>query len=234
MSNIFIGFCNSYKISQGIPINQYIRAPAFNVKVLTSIMQRKRPAGKKILAGSVAITASDPNNWPPYLMDAQAQGYDMKIMNRVQKLSPTKVGRRRKTPPQLSAPVLAAEVLTSGDDSTEEQMTTGFVTRNGEQGVDEILHLNMVNSVLDCIGEPANMVLATGDAAQAEFSEGFLQYATRALDMGWNVELITWKKTISSAWTNPAFRKQYGRCFRIIYLDEFLDELNADLCPSLA
>jgi len=228
MSNIFIGFCNSYKASQNIPIHQYIRAPAFNIKVLTSIMQRNRAASKKILAGSVAITASDPACWPRYFVDAQAQGYDMKIMNRVQKISPNKNGRRRKSPPQV------ADMPTSGDESTEDQTMTSFVTRNGEQGVDEILHLNMMNSILDCIEEPATMILATGDAAQAEFSEGFLEYATRALEKGWNLELVTWKKTISSAWMNPAFRKQYGRRFRIIYLDDFLDELNADLCPSLA
>jgi hypothetical protein len=223
MSNIFIGFCNSYKVSQNIPIHQYIRAPAFNIKVLTSIMQRNRTASKKILAGSVAITASDPACWPRYFVDAQAQGYDMKIMNRVQKISPNKSGRRRKSPPQV------ADMPTSGDESTEDQIVTSFVTRNGEQGVDEILHLNMMNSILDCIEEPATMILATGDAAQAEFSEGFLEYATRALEKGWNLELVTWKKTISSAWMNPAFRKQYGRRFRIIYLDDFLDELNADL-----
>ncbi|KAI0394467.1 hypothetical protein F5Y17DRAFT_466305 [Xylariaceae sp. FL0594] len=229
MSNIFIGFCNSYKISQNIPIHQYIRAPTFNVKVLTSIMLRNRAASKKILAGSVAITASAPASWPRYFVDAQGLGYDMKIMNRVQKISPNKSGRRRN-----KSPLQVADAPTSGDESTEDQIATSFVTRNGEQGVDEILHLNMMNSILDCIEEPATMILATGDAAQAEFSEGFLEYATRALSKGWSLELVTWKKTISSAWMNPAFRKQYGRRFRIVYLDEFLDELNADLCPTLA
>ncbi|KAI3319045.1 hypothetical protein HD806DRAFT_301196 [Xylariaceae sp. AK1471] len=234
MSNIFIGFCNSWKISQNIPVNQYIRAPAFNFKVLTSIMQRNRESTKKILAGSVATAVSGPAQWPRYFVEAQAQGYKMNILNRVQKLSPVKVGRRYKTSPQGSRVVCAADMPTSGDESTEDQARVSYETRNGEQGVDEILHLNMMDSVVDCISEPGSMILATGDAAQAEFSDGFLLYATRALEKGWNLELVTWKKTISSAWMNPAFRNQYGQRFRIIYLDDFLDELNADLCPSLA
>ncbi|KAI8627516.1 hypothetical protein F5Y19DRAFT_465732 [Xylariaceae sp. FL1651] len=234
MSNIFIGFCDSWKISQSIPVHQFIRAPAFNFKIFTSIMERNRPATKKILAGSLATAVSDQARWPRHFIEAQAQGYKMNILNRVQKFSPIKVRRRRQTPPQATGVVYQADLLTSGDESTEDQARVGYETRNGEQGVDEILHLNMMDSVVDCIGEPASMILATGDAAQAEFSDGFLQYATRALEKGWKLELVTWKKTISSAWTNPAFKKQYGERFRIIYLDDFLNELNADLYPSLA
>lgn len=124
--------------------------------------------------------------------------------------------------------------MTSGDESSEDTTRASYETRNGEQGVDEILHLNMMNSILDDMQEPGYMVLATGDAAQAEFSEGFLEYANRALSQGWNLELVTWKSTISSAWMNPAFRSKHGEHFRIIYLDDFLEELNADLRPSLA
>ena len=126
-----------------------------------------------------------------------------------------------------------ANAITSGDESGEDVTRLGYETRNGEQGVDEILHLNMMNSILDDMREPGTMVLATGDAAQAEFSEGFLEYAIRALSQGWNLELVTWKRTISSAWVDPAFKNKFEGHFRIIYLDNFLEELNADLSPSL-
>jgi hypothetical protein len=231
MSNIHIGFCNSWKISQNIPVYKFVKAPAFSVNVLNTIMQRNRPAKKKILAGSVANAVSGQAQWPRHFIEAQAQGYKMNILNRVQKRSPVKFGRNLKAPSQGTGMPYAADMPTSGDDSTEDQ---AYETRNGEQGVDEILHLNMMDSVLDCIREPAIMSLATGDAAQAEFSDGFLQYAIRALENGWDMELVTWKKTISSAWMNPTFRSKYGERFRIIYLDDFLQELNGDLCPSLA
>ncbi|KAK5625515.1 hypothetical protein RRF57_001231 [Xylaria bambusicola] len=234
MSNIHIGFCNSWKISQNIPVDQRIRAPTFNFKVLSSIMERNRAVKKKFLASSVASNVVSRAQWPRHFIDAEGQGYRTSILNRVQKVSPIKVGRRRKASPQVPGAVHFASTLTSGDESGEDVARIGYETRNGEQGVDEILHLNMMNSIIDDIHEPGNMVLATGDAAQAEFSEGFLKYATRALSQGWNLELVTWKRTISSAWVDPAFMNEFEGRFRIIYLDDFLEELNADLCPSLA
>ncbi|KAI2634541.1 hypothetical protein GGS21DRAFT_490610 [Xylaria nigripes] len=233
ISNIHIGFCDSWKISQSIPIHQYIRAPAFNFKVLNSIMQRNRAIKKKILVGSVAHTVTSPAQWPQYFIEAQAQGYKMKILNRVQKISSGRARRGRNRSPLGINSVYSAD-LTSSDESSGDLARASYATRNGEQGVDELLHLNMMDSVLDQIQKPGTMVLATGDAARAEFSDGFLQYATRALDQGWNLELVTWKKTISSAWINPKFRNKYGHHFRIVYLDEFLEELNGDLSPSLA
>ncbi|KAI0150660.1 hypothetical protein GGR57DRAFT_190865 [Xylariaceae sp. FL1272] len=232
MSNIFIGFLDSWKISQNIPLSRNIRAPKLNFKILTSILERNRAVGKKVLAGSVP-TVSDKSRWPGHFVEAHAQGYKMNVLNRVQKLAPIRAGRRRKlSPPGPHAG--QSDSVTSGDESTEDQVAMGYETKNGEQGVDEILHLNMMDSVVDYMQNPATMVLATGDAAQAEFSDGFLQYAIRALENGWNLELVTWKRAISSAWKRQDLSKKYGRRFRIIYLDEFLDALNADVCRALA
>ncbi|KAI3328609.1 hypothetical protein F4824DRAFT_403489 [Ustulina deusta] len=234
MSNIHIGFCNSWKISQNIPVDHRIRAPAFNFKVLASIMERNRVVKKKVLASSVASHVVSRAQWPQHFIDAEQQGYKTSILSRVQKVSPIKAGRRRKASPQGSGVAHLSTTITSGDESAEEMARISYETRNGEQGVDEILHLNMMNSILDDMREPSSMILATGDAAQAEFSEGFLEYATRALSQGWNLELVTWKRTISSAWIDPVFRNKFEERFRIVYLDDFLEELNADLCPSLA
>ncbi|KAI1288818.1 hypothetical protein F5Y03DRAFT_401522 [Xylaria venustula] len=234
MSNIHIGFCNSWKISQNIPVDQRIRAPAFNFRVLSSIMERNRAVKKKFLASSVASHVLSRTQWPQHFIDAERQGYRTSILSRVQKVSPVKVGRGRRASPQGPGLSYLASMMASGDESNEDVTKMSYETRNGEQGVDEILHLNMMNSILDDIHEPGCMVLATGDAAQAEFSEGFLEYATRALSQGWNLELVTWKRTISSAWIEPVFRNRFAKQFRIIYLDDFLEELNADLSPFLA
>ncbi|KAI1117824.1 hypothetical protein F5Y14DRAFT_402089 [Nemania sp. NC0429] len=232
MSNIHIGFCNSWKVSQNIPVDRRVRAPAFNFKVLASIMERDRPAKKRVLASSVASHVVSRTQWPQHFVDAEKQGYKTSILSRVQKISPIKARRRRKTS-STQAPGVThpSSVVTSGDESAEGLDSACYHTRNGEQGVDEILHLNMMNSILDDMQEPGSMVLATGDAAQAEFSEGFLEYATRALSQGWNIELVTWKAAISAAWVNPAFRDKYGNRFRVIYLDNFIEELNADIHP---
>ncbi|KAI1340650.1 hypothetical protein F5Y15DRAFT_414964 [Xylariaceae sp. FL0016] len=224
MSNIFIGFVNSWKISQGIPIHQWIKAPKFNFHVLALIMERHRPVQKRVLAGSVG----EQNKKPQYFKDARTSGYQTNIFGRVRKASPGNTRRRTGVSPWA----------TSGDESVDDMMTWAGLpqsaqTRNAEQGVDENLHLNIMNSILDCLDCPSTIVLATGDAAEAEFSEGFLSYAERSLDKGWKLELITWKSTISSAWARLSATDKYADRFRIIFLDDFIHELNGDILPSI-
>ncbi|KAI1080264.1 hypothetical protein F5B20DRAFT_106052 [Whalleya microplaca] len=231
MSNIFIGFCDSYKISRHIPVQQWIKAPRFFFKVFACIMERARNVKKRVLAGSIGTPANRHAQWPQHFLEAEQLQYEMNIFDRVQKeKTPNKSNRRGKTSPRGPTSSCPNEVAsTSADESTEDGMAPAYATRNAEQGVDENLHLNMMNSMMDYISNPGTMVLATGDAAEAEFSDGFMQYAIRALTMGWKLELVTWKKTISSAWTSPDFLKKYGNNFRIIYLDDFIEELQSDI-----
>lgn len=92
-----------------------------------------------------------------------------------------------------------------------------------EQGVDEILHLKILQCPYD--HDDGTIVLATGDAAEAEFSDGFKKQAERVLKCGWNLELYAWSHTISSAWRDTAFLAKHGDRIRIIELDEFIEEL---------
>jgi hypothetical protein len=95
-----------------------------------------------------------------------------------------------------------------------------------EQGVDEVLHLKMLESIVDT-DEPSTMVVATGDAAQAEYSGGFMKMITRALKKGWKVELVAWTKSISSEYRRQPFVGQWvpSGQFRIIELDEYAEYL---------
>ena len=93
-----------------------------------------------------------------------------------------------------------------------------------EQGVDEVLHLKILESVVDS-DEPGTMVLATGDAAQAEYSEGFMAMAERALKKGWCVELVSWSKNISAMYTRKEWTQAWGERFRIVTLDDYAEEL---------
>ncbi|XXH01164.1 large subunit of alpha-aminoadipate reductase [Hypoxylon texense] len=230
MSNIFISFCDAYKASHGIPTNRKILAPSFHFKVFASILERGRMVEKRILAGSTSSACGEDQRtyWPRHFIEAENIGYRMNIFGRVLKRKEclVKSKRKGKNSPHLSHHFdLAA---TSGDDMSEDSTIGMYEMRNGEQGVDENLHLNMMESLFERQSNPGTIVLATGDAARAEFSAGFLVYASRLLDAGWNVELVAWKKALSLSWTSAEFTEKYHGRFNIIFLDEFLEELQTN------
>jgi hypothetical protein len=92
-----------------------------------------------------------------------------------------------------------------------------------EQGVDELLHLKMCQCIIDF--EPATLILATGDANVAEFSDGFLKNVKRALKCGWRVELYSWRLNIAKAWKDLHKEQKNPDDFRIIDLDKYADFL---------
>ncbi|KAI0475040.1 hypothetical protein GGR56DRAFT_492980 [Xylariaceae sp. FL0804] len=243
MSNIVIGFGDTWKSNQGISPDVFVRWPTFNFNVLAKIMERGRTTAKKVLAGSVASKAYDQTNWPPHFVAAKQLGYTTNIFTRIPKDPNSTKGanqnRGRQRKPAKAANTLSAAyntdgLTTSGDESTGSAIVMKHKPGTAEQGVDENLHLNMSTSILECPGKPATIVLATGDAAKAEFSKGFKDYAIDAMKWGWNVELLAWRLSVSSAWSDTAFLATYGSQFRIIWLDNFLEELNGDLPGSPA
>lgn len=228
-SNIFIGFMDMLKRTRGFPQHYHfakVHYPSFDGLAL--LMERRRPVAKRWLVGSTPHV--------PAFDQADAVGYKCHILEKVKKereLTPRQIYfrdqdiRRYGWSPKGPAP--SKGVLNgngSGDGSGSETTTAPQYApaKMVEQGVDEILHLKMLESVVDC-EEPSTMVLATGDAAQAEYSDGFMANAERALKKGWKVELISWSKNISSMYTRPAFRQRWGDQFQIIFLDDFAEEL---------
>ena len=137
--------------------------------------------------------------------EAEALGYETQILTRVEK--PEK-GR-----------VAAAF---SDSDSARPRPT-----RKGEQAVDEILQLHILKSIVD-YEEPTTIVLASGDAAEGQFSDGFLRAVERGLRKGWKVEIVAWKANISYAYRNPKWTSLWGAAFRIIELDEFVELLHVE------
>jgi hypothetical protein len=75
------------------------------------------------------------------------------------------------------------------------------------------------------VDEPATIVLATGDAAEAEFSGGFLKMVERALQRGWKVELVSFSQVTSYSYRRKEFRSRWGDHFQIIALDDYIEEL---------
>lgn len=99
------------------------------------------------------------------------------------------------------------------------------VSRYVEDLVDETLQTRIAEAVMEYFQEPGTIVLATGDAKPAQYSDGFFRYVERALRMGWNVELVAWQGSLSSSWKNLEWTSTWGERFRVIELDHFIYDL---------
>jgi hypothetical protein len=228
-SNIFIGFIKEMKLSRGIPDHVRIPRADLSFDSLALLMERRRPVAKRVLVGS--------NPHLPAFDKAKAVGYQCSILEKVEKarqLTDRQVyfkeleeARRSKghNRPKSAHGTHYTSGNTSGSDTGTASAPQFDRVKKVEQGVDEILHLKICESVLDHPGKPGTIVLATGDAAEAEYSDGFLKTLERALKHGWTVELLSWSRSISALYTKRSWSKQWGDRFRIIPLDEYAEDL---------
>ena len=186
---------------------------------LSLVLERGRPAAKRVLVGSDNFSS---------IQEAEQIGYETCILDRVRKakeLTPRQIRfqnhQQNKSPYSSSNMNNAVSGQSSGSETTAKQYAP---EKWVEQGVDEILHMKILESVVDA-QRPGTMVLATGDAAQAEYSDGFLKNVERALERGWTVELMSFRKNTSALYKNRAFRAKWGPMFRTFELDEYVEEL---------
>jgi hypothetical protein len=196
---IMVGFHDSVKVSRNIPITTRIRRVHMSFANLSLILERGRPVSKRVLVGSDRL---------PSINEAATLGYEANILNRVHKAKhpSTRPSKHRK--------------VVSGGPETATTAGERWV----EQGVDEILHLKILESLLDT-DEPATIVLASGDAAEAEFSGGFMRMVERALQRGWIVELVSFSQVTSNAYRRKEFRAKWRSRFRRVELDGYIEEL---------
>lgn len=217
-SNIFIGFHDQLKRARNIPQHCHVPRVGLSFDALALLMERRRPVAKRVLAGS------KPNM--PAFDTAREIGYECSILDRV--LKARELTERQKFFKDQERKKFGRNRSgsTSGDGSGMETTSGPVYAPEAlvEQGVDEIIHLKMMESLVDN-KEPSTMVLATGDAAQAEYSEGFMRMILRALEAGWKVEIVSWSKNISHAYKKPAFISRWSSQFRIVELDDYAEEL---------
>lgn len=229
-SNIFIGFNDQLKRSRGIP--QWTQVPSVDLSfdALALLMERRRPVCKRVLAGSTPHL--------PAFDKAKAVGYECSILEKVYKareLTERQLYfqehdrhgsvRRRAKAPSANNVATANGTSAGGSGSGSETNTLQYAKpKMIEQGVDEILHLKILESIVDT-DAPSTIVLATGDAAQAEYSQGFMAMAERALKKGWTVELVSWSKNISAMYTRKEWTQAWGQRFRVVFLDDYAEEL---------
>ena len=209
-----IGFHDALKISRRQSLALRIRRQPLSFANLSLALERGRPTAKRILVGS--------DNFPA-IVEAKELGYETNILDRVHKA-------KELTPRQRKFSGRGYENgngtgTGSGSETTAAAAIVQYAPEKWvEQAVDEILHLKMMESIVDA-SEPSIMVLATGDAAEAEYSEGFLKMVERALGKGWRVELASFRNSTSYAYKRNEFRQKWGERFNIVELDEFVEVL---------
>ncbi len=215
-SNIFIGFNEFVKRARGIPAHAHVPRTNISFESLVLLMERRRPVAKRVLAGSAPFV--------PAFDTARAIGYELNILDKVLKAKELTDRQRffqQQRRSRLSLTQLYSGHSSSGSDGVVPQLAP---EKWVEQGVDEILHLKILESVVD-VETPTTMVLATGDAAEAEYSQGFMRMVERALARGWRVELVSWSKNVSFAYRKDGFRSRWGDMFRLIELDGYAEDL---------
>ncbi|KAL8735522.1 MAG: hypothetical protein Q9166_000690 [cf. Caloplaca sp. 2 TL-2023] len=213
-SNIMIGFHDSLKLLRGLTLQSRIRRQPLSFHNLSLILERGRPVSKRVLVGSDKFAA---------IQEAKLIGYETNILDRVHKAKELTPRQKKYFAHHQNASSGANG--TSGGSGSETTAAAVYAKEKWvEQAVDEILHLKILESVVDA-KQPSTIVLATGDAAEAEYSQGFLRMVERALEKGWKVELVSFRKNTSGMYKRKEFRTRWKSKFIIVELDDFVEEL---------
>lgn len=196
-------------MARGLSITTRIRRQPLSFHNLSLILERGRPAAKRVLVGSDNFES---------IQEAKVIGYETNILDRVHKAKELTPRQKKYRNGNGNGNGL------SGQSSGSETGVTHAPEKWVEQAVDEILHLKILESVVDA-KQPSTIVLATGDAAEAEYSGGFLKMVERALEKGWRVELASFRHNTSGAYRRKEFRSKWGQSFKTVELDDFAEEL---------
>jgi hypothetical protein len=220
-SNIMIGFKDALRYNR-------VQGYEMSFDSLVLFMERRRPVAKRVYAGSHRESAPLPHI-TKLVETSRAIGYE-NIVNEQVLVSREDSDKKKFFRSVKKMGWIKAAQLHSGNDgsSSDPEMDAAPATPSPpkwvEQGVDEILHLKMCQSIID-VEVPQTIVLATGDGAEAEHSDGFLAHVERALKKGWKVELVCWKQQTNGGYKNRKFREKWGEQFKIFYLDGYIESL---------
>lgn len=210
-----VGFHDCIKTARNIPIAARVPRLPLSFHNLSLVLERGRGVRKRILVGSDRFPAID---------EAERLGYEVNVLDRVQKARDTPRKKKFANGDRMNggkSPGNRVQDERSGPETTD---AGPQLQRWVEQAVDEVLHLKMLESLVDTT-EPSTIVLATGDAAEAEYSEGFMRMVERALEKGWRVELISFGSTMSQAYIRKHFRSKWSSRFVVILLDTYSEYL---------
>ncbi|CAG8609219.1 6604_t:CDS:2, partial [Cetraspora pellucida] len=205
-SNILFGFlayCRQQSLINRTQNSQDVlekKKPMLEYDALFTILERGRNIARRVLV------ASSPLYQP---LDKAAQtGYEVSVLKRVKRS------------------IFDDDVNTQQLDHNVSgyQQPPPFEMEK-EQCVDELLHLKILESLLD-YHAPATLVLASGDGKDAEyFQGGFHKCIIKALERGWKVEVISWQRQLSQNFLNKKFLSKWKGLYHVVFLDWFAKEL---------
>lgn len=202
MSNIHISFLNTIKEKLQLPAAaRFPKNPHLNLRRLTKLVTRTRHASTLVAGCSV-----HPDRPEPAFVE-ELRKYDYRV----------DVRERKAVSPDHQTGVSPSKRHRSPRD-----------IRYVEDLVDETLQTRIGETFMKSGHKKATLVLVTGDAKPAPYADGFYKCATRALDWGWNVEVVTWSTSCSSMWKELAAEEADDNRFRLINLDHYLKYLWTD------
>ncbi|KAJ3497251.1 hypothetical protein NLG97_g2049 [Lecanicillium saksenae] len=201
MSNIEISFQKALKKRYNVADEaRFSPLPRLNLQFLTELLVR----GRSTRGMHVGCSILPGRREPKYVQDLRNLGYQVDV-------------RERK------------RIDNGFPDTSQGKSSAGVgskpVSRYVEDLVDETLQTRIAEAVMEYFQEQGTIVLATGDAKPAQYSDGFFRYVERALRMGWNVEVVAWHGSLSYSWKDADWTATWGERFRVIELDGFLYDL---------
>lgn len=206
MSNINISFQEVLRSRYQLAENaRFVPLPQLNLSFLTEILVRGRDVN--ILNAGCSV---QPGRSAPHFV-RQLRDLDYRVDLR----------ERKRSEEPAPTPRKGAHANFSSSDEASARKQVRYV----EDLVDETLQTRIAESVMEHFSHPGTLVMATGDAKPAKYSDGFFTYADRALRMGWHVEVVSWRSSLSNSWRNPEWTAQWGDKFRVIELDDYIDDL---------
>ncbi|KAG5985307.1 hypothetical protein E4U55_006787 [Claviceps digitariae] len=210
MSNINISFQHALRHKYSLKEHsRFFPLPQLNLQFLTEILVRNR----RIMTLNAGCSVLPDRREPRFIQELRNLGYRVDLRER-------RLISEAKGPENIS---ISTKGRSGGYSDRLDALHT--VARFVEDLVDETLQTRIAESVMEYFENPGTLVLATGDAQPAKYSDGFFTYAERALRMGWHVEVVSWNLSLSSRWQKSGLTEKWGHRFRLIRLDDFLDEL---------
>ena len=101
---------------------------------------------------------------------------------------------------------------------------------NKEKGVDEVLHLNIIQTILcKC---PGYITICTGDGRSSDYTKhSIYDICIKALEFGWKVTIVSWRNQLNKKYIqgpelnnilkNSTIKSNYN----LLYLDDFVDQI---------
>ncbi|OHE98530.1 hypothetical protein CORC01_06151 [Colletotrichum orchidophilum] len=202
-SNISVSYYNALKKLLGMRKDHPLPS-VFSFSVFRGILERGREVNEGVVVGSrTGASQHRPSSTPKYLQEAEACDYTAKVLQRVR--------------------------------ANEGSSFAGSSDANGkiamkEQGVDETVQHHMRKTILDNLGTPGVMILATGDGnLDGDMPGGFPAAVQSALANGWVVEVYHFAESAHSIWRDSTFlhNPEWDGRLTCHALDDFLHDMDA-------